>query len=215
MSAKVASIAGLMAALQADNVSDILLTGQQLGWWLDDASVQAAPLSCSPAPSSNPSPAQPAPHLPPPLTDAGDASYRFGDAPDRSVLPIRLDSRNLTIAGPGEGEICHPSYHLAACSICNSTPLAAAPTPAVAYNSSANWQVGQPGVPRLNFSHLWPVLVVGSNSSLTLRDVALECIAPYNTPDVAQSGYAQPRGWLVIYPSVVPEDGSQVGVGWG
>lgn len=65
-------------------------------------------------------------------------------------------------------------------------------------------------MPHLDFSSIWPVLVVGANATLTVRDVALESIAPYNTPEVAQSGYPQAVG-LTTFPSVILEDGAQVG----
>jgi hypothetical protein len=79
----------------------------------------------------------------------------------------------------------------------------------VPFNATAYPNRDQPGVPHLDFSHLWPVLVVGKNVSLTLRDFVVEGIAPFDTPEVAQlTAYPQALG-LNTFPSIILLEGAQ------
>lgn len=116
---------------------------------------------------------------------AGD--LRLDQAADLGMLPIVLD-RDVTIAGPGKGH-SDPSAPCPAPTNVLAVHLAAVPFHAAAYAD-----LDQPGVPHLDLSHIWPVLVAGGNVNFALQDLVVEGIPPYDAPDVAlRPGYPGPR----------------------
>jgi hypothetical protein len=80
----------------------------------------------------------------------------------------------------------------------------------VLYNVTKYPTLSQPNhVKTIDFAHLWPVMRVGSNGTLTLKDIALIGLAPSDTPEVAQADIPHAPG-LNAFPSILIEDGSTV-----
>lgn len=89
--------------------------------------------------------------------------------------------------------------------------------PAVPLATPANASKGA----ALDFQGLWPLLALGRNASLTLRDVSVRGVPPveaaagspypWRAAEVLTPGFLL-GGWaLALYPSIILEDGSQAG----
>jgi hypothetical protein len=78
----------------------------------------------------------------------------------------------------------------------------------VTFNVIAFPSGDQPGVPHLDFAHLWPVIVLGKNAVLTFQDLVVTGLAPSDSGAVRQSGYGQ-APFVNVFPSVIPGPGTE------